>query len=54
MIQPEATAHLNLTRWMRLGVTLGYRQALAVDKFDGDNDSLSGLVAGGHVQFGVF
>ena len=54
VVQPEATLHLNVTRWARLGVTVGYRAAFEVGKFGKDNDDVSGLVAGANLQFGRF
>ncbi len=54
VVQPEVTAHLNLTRWMRVGASVSYRTAFAVDRFDLENDDLSGFAAGGNLQFGWF
>jgi hypothetical protein len=52
VLQPEINAHVNLTRWARIGLNAGYRIATGVRKFDFDNQDVSGLVAGGKLQFG--
>jgi hypothetical protein len=50
--QPELSMHANLTRWMRLGVTAGYRVTSKVDRFALDTSDLNGVVLGGNIQFG--
>ncbi len=54
IVQPEATLHVNLTRWARLGVTAGYRAAFEVGKFGKEDSDVSGFVGGVSVQFGRF
>lgn len=50
--QPEVALHANLTRWMRLGVTVGYRITSRVHRFGLSESDLNGVTAGGNVQFG--
>lgn len=50
--QPELSLHANLTRWMRLGATAGYRVTSSVHRFGLQTSDLNGVVVGGHLQFG--
>jgi hypothetical protein len=50
--QPELALHSNLTRWMRLGATVGYRVTGAVQRFGVTESELNGVVLGGNIQFG--
>lgn len=52
--QPDITLHVNATRWLRFGVTGGYRFATAVSEFGYDATAMSGAVVGGNIQFGWF
>lgn len=54
VFQPDVTLHANLTRWMRFGVTAGYRFTSGVNHLGFDESDLDGVVVGGHVQFGSF
>lgn len=54
VFQPDVTVHANLTRWMRLGVTAGYRFTAGVSRFGYDDSDVRGVVAGGQLQFGRF
>lgn len=54
VLQPEVAVHANLTRWMRVGLTGGYRLTAGVDKFGFDNSDVNGVVAGAQLQFGHF
>ncbi len=54
VVQPELTVHANLTRWMRVGASASYRAAWAVDRFELENDDISGFAFGGNLQFGSF
>jgi len=54
VFQPDVTLNANLTRWMRLGVTAGYRFTAGVNSLGFEESDLNGIVAGGHVQFGWF
>jgi hypothetical protein len=54
VIQPDVTLHANLTPWMRLGVTAGYRFTSGVDKHGYDESDVNGVVVGGQLQFGAF
>jgi hypothetical protein len=53
VVQPTAHAELNVTHWMRLRGTVGYRWTSGISKDYSDGD-FSGLVAGGGVIFGGF
>jgi hypothetical protein len=52
MVQPELAMHANLTRWMRVGVTGGYRITSNVSRFGLTESDLNGVVLGGNIQFG--
>jgi len=54
VVQPDVTLHANLTRWMRLGVTAGYRFTSSVDDYGYDEGDVNGVVIGGQLQFGAF
>lgn len=50
--QPELSLHANVTRWMRLGLTGGYRFTRGVGRFGLSEGDLNGVVLGGNIQFG--
>jgi hypothetical protein len=52
--QPEIALNTNVTRWLRLGATLGYRFTGGVNRFHLGESDLNGIVAGGHIQVGWF
>jgi hypothetical protein len=52
--QPDITLHVNATRWLRFGITGGYRFASGVDAFDYDSSAMSGAVVGANIQLGWF
>jgi hypothetical protein len=52
--QPDITLHVNATRWLRFGVTGGYRFATAVQRFGYDSTAMSGAVVGGNIELGWF
>ncbi len=52
VLEPQVGAHLSLTRWMRVGVEVGYRFLAGVDDFR--RSDFEGLSAGGHLAFGWF
>lgn len=54
VVQPDITVHANLTRWMRLGVTGGYRFTSGVARNGYDESDVNGWVVGGQLQFGSF
>jgi hypothetical protein len=52
--EPELGLNSNVTRWLRLGATLGYRFTGGVGRFGLAESDLNGLVAGGNIQLGWF
>jgi hypothetical protein len=54
VIQPDVTLHANLTPWLRLGLTAGYRFTRGVDRHGYDESDVDGFLVGGQVQFGRF
>jgi hypothetical protein len=52
VVQPEVALQANLTRWLRLGTTFGYRFTGGVGRFGLESSDLNGIVAGGHIQLG--
>lgn len=54
VLQPDVSLHANLTHWMRVGVTAGYRFTSGVARAGYDEGDVDGWVVGGHVQFGRF
>ncbi|MFC1642349.1 hypothetical protein ACFL5O_06635, partial [Myxococcota bacterium] len=50
--EPSLGVHLNVTRWMRVGLEGAYRFASGVDTAGFDDSDLGGLSLGGNVQFG--
>ena len=54
VVQPDLTLNVNLTRWLRVGLTAGYRLTSGVDQFGFDESDVNGVVAGGQIQIGRF
>lgn len=54
VLQPDVTLHANLTPWLRLGLTAGYRFTSGVDRNGYEESDVNGLLVGGQVQFGRF
>lgn len=54
VIQPDITLHANMTNWMRLGLTAGYRFTRGVSRNGYDESDVNGWVVGGQLQFGRF
>jgi len=54
VFEPQVGVHLNVTRWMRLAATGGYRVVRGVETDNMDDGALSNLAVGGNVQFGWF
>jgi hypothetical protein len=54
VVQPELTLHANATRWLRFGMTGGYRFTSGVSRFGLEESDLDGVVLGGNVQLGWF
>jgi hypothetical protein len=53
-VQPEIALNTNVTRWLRLGATVGYRFTGGVNRFDLGESDFNGVVAGGNIQIGWF
>lgn len=54
VVQPELALNANVTRWMRVGVTGGYRFTGGVGRFDLDESDLNGAIIGVNLQLGWF
>jgi hypothetical protein len=54
VFQPELSFHANLTRWMRVGLTAGYRVTSGVHRFGLQESDTNGVTLGGNLQFGWF
>lgn len=52
--QPEVALNANVTRWLRLGATVGYRFTGGVGRFGLQESDINGIVAGGNIQLGWF
>lgn len=52
--EPSIQANLHLTRWMRFGVSAGYRFVRGPTLRGIRDEDLEGVTAGGHLQFGCF
>jgi len=52
--QPEVALDTNVTRWLRVGVNVGYRLSGGVHRFGLGASDVNGVVAGGKVQLGWF
>jgi hypothetical protein len=50
--QPDISLHVNVVRWLRFGLTFGYRFATAVDEYWYQASEMGGVLAGGNVQGG--
>jgi len=53
-VQPEVALNANVTRWLRLGATVGYRFTGGVGRFGLSEADLNGVVLGGNIQLGWF
>ena len=54
LVQPDVAVHANLTRWMRIGLTAGYRLTSGVDRLGFKESDVNGMMVGGQIQFGSF
>jgi hypothetical protein len=54
VFQPDVAVHANLTKWMRVGLTAGYRLTSGVDRLGFRESDVNGLMVGGQIQFGAF
>jgi hypothetical protein len=54
VVEPSLDLHANLTRWMRVGASVGYRFTEGIDAEGFTDADFRGPSAGGHVQFGWF
>jgi hypothetical protein len=52
--QPDITANANLTHWMRVGISAGYRLTSGVTRNGFGNADLNGFMLGEQLQFGSF
>lgn len=52
VFEPQVGGHLNVTRWMRVGVDVGYRLVAGIDDYGASG--FRGVTAGFHVQLGWF
>jgi hypothetical protein len=53
-VQPEIALNTNVTRWLRLGATVGYRFTGGVGRFGLSEGDLNAIVAGGNIGVGWF
>jgi hypothetical protein len=53
-VQPEIALNTNVTRWLRLGATVGYRFTGGVGRFGLTEGDLNAIVAGGNIGVGWF
>ncbi|MEY2936644.1 MAG: hypothetical protein RL033_7393 [Pseudomonadota bacterium] len=54
VVQPDISLHANLTRWMRVGLTAGYRFTSGVGQLGFTESDVDGFLVGGQLQFGSF
>jgi hypothetical protein len=54
IVQPDIAVHANLTRWMRVGLTAGYRFTGGVNRLGFEESDVNGAMVGGQIQFGSF
>jgi hypothetical protein len=54
VLEPQAGAYTNFTRWLRIGATVGYRIVAGVDMKNVSASDLSAPTLGGVVQGGWF
>jgi hypothetical protein len=53
-VEPEIALNANVTRWLRLGATGGYRFTGGVGRFGLSESDLNGVMVGGNIQLGWF
>jgi len=54
IFEPQLGAHINVTRWMRVGVDAGYRFVSGIGRFGFSESDFRGASVGGSVGFGWF
>ena len=54
IFEPQIGVHVNLTRWMRVGLDAGYRITSGIGRFGFDESNFNGISVGGSVGFGWF
>ena len=54
IFEPQLGAHVNFTRWMRMGVDVGYRLTSGISKFGFTESDFNGVSIGGNIGFGWF
>jgi len=53
-VEPQVGAHVNITRWLRLGAVAGYRVVSGMDTKGLSDSDLAGPTVGGQIQAGWF
>ncbi len=54
IFEPQLGVHVNVTRWMRVGIDAGYRVTSGIGKFGFRNSDFNGVSLGGNIGFGWF
>ncbi len=54
IVEPQLGVHVNLTRWMRMGIDAGYRITSGISKFGFTESDFNGVSLGGNIGFGWF
>lgn len=54
VLEPQVGVYANVTRWFRVGATVGYRVVTGVETKNLSASDLSGISAGGGLHFGWF
>lgn len=54
VLEPQLSAHSNVTRWMRVTLQGGYRVTAGASRFGYKSRDYNGLTLGGSLQFGWF
>lgn len=54
VVEPSVQLHANFTRWMRMGISAGYRVVSGVNNYGLTEADLRGLSFGANLQFGWF
>lgn len=54
IVEPQVGAHVNITRWLRVGAVAGYRLVSGVDTQGLSESDIAGPTVGGQIQAGWF